>query len=58
MGQLYIKEFTINIVHIFVGPSISPVNLEHPWCMSSQIMRPPARDAFWEIISKDQGFRE
>lgn len=58
MGQPYVKENAINIVHILIVLSICPINLKHPQCRSILIMRPPARDTFWEIISKYYGFRE
>lgn len=58
MGQLYIKEIAVNIIHIFIGLLIFPVNLKHPWSRFSQIMRPPARHTFWEITSEDYGLRE
>lgn len=58
MGQPYVKEIAINTAYIFIGLLISPVNLKHPCCRSSQIRRPPARDTFWEVISEDYGFRE
>lgn len=58
MGQPHVKEIAINIAYIFIGFPISPVNLKHSWCRSSQIRRPPARDTFWEVISEDCVFRE